>query len=221
MLLEQLSNDILWSDQSVNAGSIYRLALPIAIEDIFHDFIGALLAIATVYAFHYFLIRPKKETTSKTPPQKNAGEEKKQDALSGHKPELSEHSPKKEIENPLWLKIDRVMEEEELWRDPDLSASMMIDRMNTNRTSFSQAIRDGGYDNFNNYLARYRIQAFCKQAENERIENIQDAFFKVGYKARTTAFTQFKKIKGISPTKYIELNGSDLQHRNIQDTHGT
>lgn len=89
MLLEQLSNDILWSDQSVNAGSIYRLALPIAIEDIFHDFIGALLAIATVYAFHYFLIRPKKETTSKTPPQKNA--EKKRNRT--HCPDTNRNYP--------------------------------------------------------------------------------------------------------------------------------
>lgn len=124
--------------------------------------------------------------------------------------EIPSHEPEQKISNPLWLRIEKAMVESELWRNPDLTASMMTNKMHTNRTSFSNAIRDGGYDNFYDYLAHYRIDAFCKKAESEYIVNIQDAFFEVGYKARTTAFSQFKKIKGMSPSEYVKLKSPKL-----------
>lgn len=155
------------------------------------SFIGTLLAITWVRAYRRFSIRKKKKKNDYTTPDIPL-------------PLPVPYSPEIQ-ENPLWLKLEKVMAEHELWRDPDLTASMMVNRMHTNRTSFSNAIKDGGYDNFYDYLAHYRIQAFCQKADMEDIENLQDAFFEVGYKARTTAFNQFKKIKGMSPSEYIKL----------------
>lgn len=193
------SNETEWS--CAIAPKPYKLQA-FSSEAIFYSLAGAMLALAIVNTCQRFPIRLKKKKETSRKPIQSLPQAIIIAEPTDNEPPIPE--PTKNTENLLWLKIDKTMVEQELWRDPDLTASAMIDRMNTNRTSFSKAIRHGGYDNFNNYLAHYRIQAFCKQAETEKIENIQDAFFNVSYKARTTAFTQFKRIKGVSPSKYID-----------------
>lgn len=104
---------------------------------------------------------------------------------------------------PLTQQLSRLMEDEEVWRNPDLDLPDLAQLLHTNRNYLSKAIQHCGYKNFSDLINRKRIAEFLKLADAGRVANVQDTFFYVGFRSRETALRCFKKYVGMSPTDYL------------------
>ena len=103
----------------------------------------------------------------------------------------------------LWLKVEKYMNQEEPWRNHNLTVLSLSKSIGSNRTSLAKAIQKGGYSNFTDYVASYRVREFCRIARENKTFKIDELFYQAGFKSRSTAFVQFKKLKKMTPTEYL------------------
>ena len=107
--------------------------------------------------------------------------------------------------DPLVEHLRRLMDDEEIWRNPNIDLSYLALRLKTNRSYLSKAIQNDGYKNFSDMINRKRVAEFLKLADAGLVVNIQDSFFYVGFRSRETALRCFKKYVGMSPTDYLRF----------------
>lgn len=101
-------------------------------------------------------------------------------------------------------RLEAYMKSEEPWRDPNLSRDMVAEAIKSNRTTISRLVSRSGCDNFYDYIARYRIDEFCRVVRDAEVLNIQETFFNVGFRSKTAAFAQFKQLMGTTPGEWIK-----------------
>lgn len=126
-------------------------------------------------------------------------------------PVINEAEAVDEKEQILWLSVQKYMREEEPWRDPNITLVSLADHLHTNRTTLSEEIHAHSYAHLSDFIASYRITEICRMIDNGEIENIDNIYFEVGYRSRSTAFENFKKQTGCTPGQYIKAN----QEKNI------
>lgn len=102
-----------------------------------------------------------------------------------------------------------LMEEEKPWLDPQLTQPGLAAMLYTNRTTLSGVIRDMGYRNFQEFINYYRIEEFKKIVSEEKIVNIQETFYRVGFRSKSTAFRCFSRFENVTPFNYLQQQGSD------------
>lgn len=106
--------------------------------------------------------------------------------------------------NPeLWSRLEKYMKTEEPWRSHDLHLNNLAQMMMTNRTTLSQTIHAHGYDRFYDYIAKYRIEAFCRVVDSGDYDSIKSIFISVGFGSKSGAFKQFRLIHNMTPGEYI------------------
>ncbi len=108
--------------------------------------------------------------------------------------------------NPLlWAKLESYMRsKDEPWRKPELTISMLATQINSNRTSISNEIHTHSFLSFYDYVAEYRIEAFCKTVKKNHNANITQTLIDVGFNSKSTGFRHFKRLHNCTPTQYIE-----------------
>lgn len=119
-------------------------------------------------------------------------------------------APKPEIQSPetllletdLWARVRKLIEEDEVWRDPDLSLDEMSRLCATNVTYLSNVIKKNTGSGFKEMVNNKRVASVIMQIEQNPEADIQGAFFNAGYRSRTTAWRNFKEITGQSPADY-------------------
>ena len=92
-------------------------------------------------------------------------------------------------EDALWLRICQTMDEWEVWRNPDTTAENLSMALGTNRIYVARCIKEHTGLTFNDYLNSQRIEYMADQL--------------AGFRNRQTAFRNFVKFKGVSPTEFI------------------
>ena len=95
------------------------------------------------------------------------------------------------------------MKEKELWRNPDITQENLAALLEISRPTLSTVIRENGFSGYKEYLNRCRIEDFLKIIHNNNGAGIQEAFFNVGYRSRTTAMQYFHEYLGCTPTEYL------------------
>lgn len=116
-------------------------------------------------------------------------------------------------ENPIVGQMRALMDEEQIWRNPDLTLADLTARLNTNRSYLSKAIQESGYANFSDMLNRRRVAEFLKVADAGQVVSVQDTFFRVGFRSRETALRCFKKYVGVSPTDYLHSRMASVDEK--------
>lgn len=115
---------------------------------------------------------------------------------------------KKEVGESLWQRITTVLRDEELWRDPDLSLDMLCERVHSNKDYVSQAFRQHADTTFNDYVNRLRVDSLaCEMAAHPDM-NHKELYFRAGFRTKSTAFRNFQKYKGMSPTDFLTQKAS-------------
>ena len=108
--------------------------------------------------------------------------------------------------NPLLPKLHLLMDNEQLWRNPDLDLEELAARLKTNRTTLTQLLQQEGYSGYKEFINRRRINEFIKIADSGKLVNVQDTFFEVGFRSKMTALRYFRQYTGATPTEYIKKN---------------
>lgn len=108
----------------------------------------------------------------------------------------------------LFKKIETIMNQDMLFKDPKFNLSMMTVVLNVNSSYISKAIRYKEYPNFNTYLNRYRINYVKKlftEVDFQKV-TIMYIYTEAGFSNQSTFNRAFKQIEGITPSEYIQQN---------------
>lgn len=117
-----------------------------------------------------------------------------------------------------------LMEEEKPWLDPEITQPKLAIMLYTNRTTLSGVIHDMGYRNFQEFINFYRIQEFKRIISDEKITNIQETFYRVGFRSKSTAFRCFSQFEKVTPYNYLQQRGLGSRSEFSSDVtrqHGT
>lgn len=111
----------------------------------------------------------------------------------------------RESENDeLWVKIMKIVEDNEGWRNPDINMTYLTQQLFSNRTYVSESFKRHTGMTFSEYISKCRVDYVVEELKRNPEANIQELFIDAGYRHRSTAWRQFRKLKGVSPTEFIE-----------------
>ena len=109
-----------------------------------------------------------------------------------------------DVIDKLWVDVTHLLIEQQGWRNPELSLQYLSEELATNRTYIGEAFKKFAGCTFSEYLARLRIEYVVSEVKRNPKGNIQRVFSNAGYRQRSTAHRNFKKIMGVTMTEYLE-----------------
>ena len=107
-------------------------------------------------------------------------------------------------EDSLWMEITLLFDNNQKWRDPNLSLSSLAELLESNRTYVGDAFKRNTGMTFVEYLTKRRIDYVIAGIKSDPNTDIHELFNYVGYRQRSTAWRNFQKIAGITPTEFVE-----------------
>ncbi len=99
-------------------------------------------------------------------------------------------------------KLERLMDTEELYKNPNLKLSDLASKMNMSSHQLSQLLNDNLGKSFATCINEYRINEACEKIENGSYLKIEEIGYEVGFNSKSTFFSTFKKIKNTTPLLY-------------------
>ena len=122
-----------------------------------------------------------------------------------HRQQKKQGSVKK-IAEPEFEKLNqrltRLMEEERLYRNPDLNLEQLASQLSVSRHLLSQLLNDNLSKNFHQYINDYRIQEACDLLKENNHFSIEAIGSEVGFHSRSSFFSSFKRLMGMTPSAY-------------------
>jgi AraC-like DNA-binding protein len=111
-------------------------------------------------------------------------------------------------ENEIAKAIHRILIDEKLYMNTQLTLEMLADEAKTNRKTLSQTINSSFGMNFNSLINFYRVEAAKKLLvdplhKNHKMEAIG---FIAGFNTRQNFYLAFNKYVGMSPAEYQQKN---------------
>ena len=107
--------------------------------------------------------------------------------------------------NHVAQKLQELMDQPEIWQDPELTGDKIVHSVGTNRTYIQLAAKELGFESLSDMLHRRRIDYICQCLLTNPNANVQDLFYDAGYRSRATAWRHFTKIVGHTPTEFIKI----------------
>ena len=106
------------------------------------------------------------------------------------------------------LRIIHAMEEDKVFANPNLSLQLFSDTVNIPKHYISEILSSHLHTNFQDFVNEYRVEEFIKLYSNPDNDHfsVLGIATSVGFKNKATFNTNFKKLKGISPTEYKQKN---------------
>lgn len=103
----------------------------------------------------------------------------------------------------LWLnKLEQLMHEKQVFRNPNLKLQDLAQELHLSPHQLSQFLNDNLGKNFTQFINEYRIQEACKLLETDTLLSVEGIGDEVGFNSKSTFFSTFKKVKGLTPAKY-------------------
>lgn len=99
-------------------------------------------------------------------------------------------------------KLEKLMNAEELYKNPNLKLSDLASKMNISANQLSQLLNDNLGKSFSTYINEYRIGEACEKIGSGSYLKIEEIGYEVGFNSKSTFFSTFKKIKNTTPFLY-------------------
>ena len=104
---------------------------------------------------------------------------------------------------PLDERLKRVMQQEKLYLDPELTLPSLAAHLNTNRTTLSQVLRESEQQSFTPYLNSLRVEEACRIIDQGYAGRIEDLGYSVGFSSKTSFMRNFRELTGTTPGQYL------------------
>lgn len=104
----------------------------------------------------------------------------------------------------LWEEIVAMLDSNGKWRSPELSLTLLSEQLESNRTYVGESFKNNTGMTFVEYITHRRIGYVVEVLKRAPETNLHELFNYVGYRQRSTAYRNFQKITGLSPTEFIE-----------------
>ncbi|MDG1693419.1 MAG: helix-turn-helix domain-containing protein [Porticoccaceae bacterium] len=104
--------------------------------------------------------------------------------------------------------IDEQIKQEYLYMEPDITLDSLADTLKIMPRDLSMIINRHFGANFYTFINGYRIEQAKKMLKDpaKRDTTITDIYLAVGFNSKSVFYTFFRKIEGMTPTKYRQLN---------------
>ena len=103
----------------------------------------------------------------------------------------------------LWLRIVKVIHKDDYWRNPDLTLDMLCQLLGSNKDYVLRCFRQNANTTFLDYVNSLRIAYVTEELRRDPLQSQRDLFFNAGFRSKTTAYRNFCKYNGLSPTEFI------------------
>lgn len=117
----------------------------------------------------------------------------------------------KEEADTLLAALNRVMDEQQLYLNPNLSLAQLAKKVGTLQTTLSQVINERMNKSFNLYVNEYRIEHAKHLLGNASHLNMDLVAERSGFNSKSTFFAAFKKITSQTPSHYRAESGPVTQ----------
>ena len=94
------------------------------------------------------------------------------------------------------------MDELEAWRNPNTTVETVSTAIGTNRIYVARCIKEHTGKTFNDYMNEKRINYMADQLRLNPRQDHKQLYFDVGFRSRHTAYRNFVKFIGCSPTDF-------------------
>lgn len=167
---------------------IYLIVIVFNLGNYYRLYIGIIFAILT-YVVGYFFIRDK----SIKPIEIN----------SDSKSKYEKSGLTIETKNKIYSELKRLMENEKLYLNPEISAGRLSQMLSISPNHLSQVLNEVFEKNFFEFINSYRIEEAKKLLIiPDSGSNVLQIGFEVGFQSKTTFNTVFKKITKQTPTEF-------------------
>jgi AraC-like DNA-binding protein len=110
--------------------------------------------------------------------------------------------PEKELEK-LKTKLQDLMQNEKLYREPNLTLTDLSRQIGVNSAVLSYAINHGFGKNFNDFVNEFRISEVKEKLKNADDTTLLGVAFDCGFNSKATFNRAFKKFTGVSPKEFL------------------
>ena len=100
------------------------------------------------------------------------------------------------------IALNKLCQEDQIWRNSELASTDVIVNLNTNRTYFSQFLKNVYNTNFRTCVNTYRVSEAQKMIRENPNMNMMDIYVQCGFASSSSFNKWFKKITGKSPSEY-------------------
>lgn len=121
-------------------------------------------------------------------------------AVSGLAPNLPVDAPPSEQDAAIVARLDAVMEQAQLYRDPDLTLSRLAKRLGLPVKTLSGAINKVTGENVSRYINARRIEAACRALDAGK--SVTDAMLDAGFHTKSNFNREFLRLTGQTPREY-------------------
>lgn len=108
----------------------------------------------------------------------------------------------KDMMEALKERLQTIMDNPDIWQNPDLTRDDLCKLLGTNANYLQKAIKASGYQSYSDMINRIRVNYVCNELKSGSQDNIQDIFYRAGYRSRVTAWRNFTAITGASPASW-------------------
>lgn len=129
---------------------------------------------------------------------------KKTDDLFATNQKYGNKKVNEEDANLLVEKLKKVMNEEELYKNSNLTVIELAKVVGTSSHQLSQILNDNLGKSFTTFINEYRIEDACKMILSNQQFTLEGIGYEVGFNSKSTFFATFKKIKMVTPAQYLQ-----------------
>lgn len=106
------------------------------------------------------------------------------------------------------VKLNRLMEEEHLYRDEDISLKDVADIMDMNLQQLSEILNREINKNFNTFINDYRVEEAKKLLADDETLPITHIALSVGFNSTTTFNRSFSRSTGVTPKEFRKMKAA-------------
>jgi AraC-like DNA-binding protein len=110
------------------------------------------------------------------------------------------------IYQSLSIKINTLLTEEKLYRNPELTLSELSKKTDIPAYLISKIISSSMQTNFYNLINKYRVDEVKNELLAKRGRGIMEIAYHSGFNTKSTFYEVFKKSTGFSPSEFIKQN---------------
>lgn len=107
-------------------------------------------------------------------------------------------------------KLEKLLQEQALYKDPNLKLNDLSKKINVSGHQLSQLLNDNLRKSFSTYINEYRINEACKMIIEQPNLTLEAIGYEVGFNSKSTFYTTFKKLKYTTPMHYKEKAGKQV-----------
>lgn len=117
---------------------------------------------------------------------------------------ISETLPEEVLgrELQLFIKLEKLMQEEHLFTCSEVNRQELAERLGTNLTYLTDAVRKGAGKGIREYIADLRLKYAARMLVEESSLSVEHIGTESGFNSRSTFFRAFRNCFGMSPNEY-------------------